>query len=330
MGLGRWPTVTIAEAREQAETARRLWRHGADPIAERKKQPKRDSQPTVAEMIFSCFEARKADLKDGGKAGGWLGPLTVHVIPKIGDVPVEQIDQHRLVTVFEPIWNTKPVVAKKALSRMNLTLKHAAAHGLTVDMQAAALAREILGKQEHVEKHFESLPYQEVPAFYAWLCTVPDISALALRLLILTAKRPGEVRLATFDEFDGNIWTLLPERTKSDREHKIPLSDEAMRVVEAARNIAVNDNLFSSYRGKPLSDAAMGKFMRTHGYDVHPHGFRSSFRTWCEDRTDADFAVMEASLGHAVDSGVVGAYQRSDRLEKRQNLMEGWSSFLVS
>jgi len=136
--------------------------------------------------------------------------------------------------------------------------------------------------------------------------------------------------MATFDELIGDVWHLPGERTKTGKEHRIPLTAEAMIVVEQAGDIATNEYLFSSYRDKPLSDAAMGKFMRTNGYEARPHGFRSSFRSWAEEMTDTPFEVKESALGHVVDSGVVGAYQRSDRLEKRRALMIDWQNFVLS
>ena len=330
MGLGRWPDVSIADARESAREARAQVRQGIDPIAERRRQRRSVSGATVAEMVESCFEAKKASLKNDGRAGGWMSPLSVHILPKIGSVPIAEIDQHQLKTVMEPIWHTKPEAARKALNRVKLVIKHAAALGLEVDQQAVANAKEMLGVQRRTVRHFPSLPYQEVPAFYQWLCSVTGTSALALRLLILTAARPGEVRQATFAEVEGDTWILPSERAKTNTEHRKPLTAEAQRVVEEARDIAVNEYLFSSYRGRPLSDAAMGKFMRTHGYEARPHGFRSSFRMWAEEQTDADYAVKEACLGHKVDTGVVGAYQRSDRLEKRRALLIEWQDFVLS
>lgn len=329
MGLGRWPEVSIAEAREQAGKARTRWRNGEDPIETRQQQRRSSRGLSVAEAIDGCFVARQAELKNDGKAGRWLSPLSVHIIPKIGKRPIEQIDQHILKQVLEPIWHTKAEVATKALSRMNLTLKHAAALGLEVDLQAVAKTKALLGKQRHVVQHIPSLAYSDVPKFYSWLTGVPGPTALALRLLILTATRTSEIRFASVEEIDGNIWTLPKERTKTGREHRVPLTDEALSVVAAARDIAVNEYLFSSYRGKPMSDMAMSKFMGRHNYEARPHGFRSSFRSWSEECTDAPFEVKEAVLGHAVDKGVVKAYQRSDRLEKRRLLLNSWTGFIV-
>tara|TARA_R110002124_G_scaffold231235_5_gene396537 strand:- start:26133 stop:27272 length:1140 start_codon:yes stop_codon:yes gene_type:complete len=330
MGLGRWPDVSIAEAREKAIEARSQLRSGNDPIVERDKLTRLISGTTVAEVIAGCFEARKAELKNDGIAGRWLSPLNVHIIPKIGKLPIEQLDQHELKSVMEPIWHDKPEAAAKALSRVNLAIKHAAALGLEVDMQAVSKAKALLGKQRRSVQHIPSMPYADVPSFYQWLAGQSKTSVLALRFLILTAARTSEVRLATFDEIDGDIWYLSAERTKTGREHRIPLTDEALRVVQLARDIAENEFLFSSYRGKPLSDAGMSKLMKEHDYEARPHGFRSSFRVWAEEQTEATFEVKEACLGHIVDGGVVGAYQRSDRLEKRRIITKKWSKFLLS
>lgn len=135
--------------------------------------------------------------------------------------------------------------------------------------------------------------------------------------------------MARFEEIEGDVWMLAAERTKSGVARKIPLTAEATAVVEDARAIAENDYLFASYGGKPLSDAAMAKLMKDHGHAARPHGFRSSFRSWAEDKTEASFELKETCLGHKVDTGVVEAYQRSDRMEKRRTLLENWSNYVT-
>lgn len=329
MGLGRWPDVSIAEARIKADDARRQLRDGIDPIIERQKQSIQSKRLTVAEAVESCFTARQAELKGDGKAGRWLSPLSVHVIPVLGNIPIENIDQHQLLRALKPIWHTKPSAAEKALNRMNLTIQHGAALGLDVDMQASQKARALLGKQRHEVTHIPSLIYEKAPEFYAWLCTKELMSALALRFLILTACRNSEVRFATFDEIVDDIWTLSSERTKTGKEHRVPLSDEAIRVVELARQYSNCELLFPTKSGKAISDAAMSSFMKREGFSERPHGFRATFRTWVEERTDTAYEVKETALGHKVDIGVVGAYQRSDRLEKRRVLMNEWARFLT-
>lgn len=200
MGLGSWPDVSIAEARESASVARKKLRQGTDPIQDRRTQRLRSNRLTVADAVQGCFEARQAELKGDGNAGRWMSPLSVHVLPKIGNLAIEDVDQHELKRVMEPIWHEKPDTARKAMNRMNLTLKHAAALGLEVDLQAVMKAQALLGKRRHEVKHIPSLPHQDAPAFYNWLCEKPLVSALALRFLILTVARTSEVRFATTAE----------------------------------------------------------------------------------------------------------------------------------
>lgn len=150
---------------------------------------RREERLSVAEAIERCFAARQAELKNDGQAERWLSPLSVHIVPKIGTTPIEDVDQHVLKKVLEPIWHMKPDTARKAMNRMNLTLKHAAALGLDVDLQAVMKAQALLGKRRHETKHIPSLLYQETPKFYRWLCAEDFGSALALRFLILTVAR---------------------------------------------------------------------------------------------------------------------------------------------
>ncbi len=329
MGLGRWPDVSIAEAREKAEAARRAAREGKDPLFERAKS-KRVAKPlTVKEVIDDCFEARKAELKGEGKNGKWMSPLLVHVIPKIGKYPIEEIDQHILKQTLGPIWHEKAESAEKALNRINIAMRHAAALGLSVDLQATMKAKALLGKQRRTTMHVPSMPYAKVPAFYKWLKEQTTVSASALRFLILTVSRTTEVRLSASPEFEEDIWTLPDERTKTGVGRRIPLVAEAREIVRDRVAASDTDFLFPAYRGQPISDAAMATLMKRAGLDARPHGFRASFRTWVEEQTDAQFEVKEACLGHVVDTGVVGAYQRSDRLEKRRALLRQWEAFLL-
>lgn len=329
MGLGPFPDVQLAEARERAATARRKVRDGIDPIAERQSEKLLSNRLSVEEAINGCLEARKAELKNDGAAGRWLSPLSVHVIPKIGNTAIEDVDQHVLLSVLKPIWHTKADTARKAINRLNLTMQHSAALGLDVDLQATLKAKALLGKSKHVPKHFPSMPYADVPTYYQQLCQQTFITALALRFLIVTAARSGEVRFASFSEIEDDVWTIPAERTKTKKEHRIPLTDEALRIIEEAGRLGATDHLFPSPTGKVLSDAAMSVFMKRERLKARPHGFRSTFRTWAENETDADWETKEMCLGHTVGSKVERAYQRSDLLEKRRKLLLNWSNFLL-
>ncbi|MFZ7093743.1 tyrosine-type recombinase/integrase [Primorskyibacter sp. 2E233] len=328
MGLGPWPEVSIADARARALQARAALRDGIDPVANRRKEQLSARRMTLKDAVDGCFKARQAELKADGAAGRWMSPLSVHVLPKFGAMAVEDIDQHVIKKILEPIWHGKADTARKAMNRLSLALKHAAALGLDVDLQATTKARALLGKQRHEVKHVPSIPYQEAPAFYQWLCAQPHQSCFVLRFMMLTAARTGEVRFATSDEVIDNVLVLPPERTKTKREHKIPLTDEALQVIEQAHKFEGSQLLFPSSKGKPLSDATMSRLMEREGYEARPHGLRSTFRSWAEECADAPFEVKEACLGHIVDKGVIAAYQRSERLQKRTELLIAWSEYI--
>jgi integrase len=330
MGLGRWPDVSIAEARELAAEARRKLRIGIDPIAQRAEGRKSVARLTVKQAVDSCFEARKAELKGDGEAGRWMSPLSIHVLPVIGKTAIEDVDQHVLKKALEPIWHSKADTARKALNRLSLTLKHAAAHGLEVDLQATMKVRALLGKQRHVSEHIPSMPYKDAPAFYRWLCEQTSAAALPLRFVMLTAARTGEVRHARHTYIDGEILTLPPEVTKTGREHRIPLTEETMSVIKAAKLSDDQDLLFPSPTGRTLSDATMSRLMERMGQKYRPHGFRATFRTWVEEQTDTPNEVAETALGHVVEGPVLRAYQRSDRMEKRRIVFELWERYLTT
>ncbi len=328
MGLGGWPSVGIAEARDRADQARRQLRDGKDPVNERAKALAKSRRLTTKQAINGCFKARQAELKHDGDAGRWMSPLTTHVLPKIGSLAIEDVDQHVIKRTLGPIWHDKPDTARKALNRINLTIKHAAALGLEVDMQAATKARALLGKQRHKHKHIPSLPYVDAPAFYKLLCSRNQMSCLALRFLMLTVCRTSELRFAMKSDIQGALLVLPGARTKTGVEHRIPLNAEAVSVVDHAERMQPSDRLFPAPRGGALSDAAMARFMEREKMETRPHGFRATFRTWVEETQDVPFEVAEACLGHVVDKGVVRAYQRSDRLEKRKKLLGAWEAFL--
>ena len=329
MGLGRWPDVSIAEAREHAAQARRKVREGVDPVALRAAARRKSKRLTVKDAIDQCFAARQAELKNDGTAGRWLSPLSIHVVPKIGTMAIEEVDQHVLKKTLEPIWHEKADTARKAMNRLNLTLKHAAALGLDVDLQAVMKAQALLGKRRHETKHIPSLPYHEAPKFYRWLCKQNFPSAFALRFLMLTVARTSEVRFAVPAEIDGDVWTLDATRTKTATVHRVPLSVEAQRVIDTRPVLAGSEFLFPSPRGKAMSDATMSRLMEREEMTARPHGFRATFRTWVEETTDTPFEVKETALGHQVGSEVERAYQRSDLLDKRRVLLQSWAEFLT-
>lgn len=334
MGLGRLSDVSLKEARLAAERWRAFAREGKDPIKERERQKRAAAREdhTLRSVALEAFEARKAELRGDGKAGRWFSPLELHVLPKIGKVPVEELDQRDIKNALAPIWHEKADTARKAMNRLNITLRHAAAMGLNVDVQATDKAKALLGKSRHEARNIPSMPWQDVPAFYESLSD-GTVTQLALRLLILTGLRSKPIRFCRLDQIDGDVWTVPAENMKARKgqevEFRVPLSGEALTIIEQAKPFERDGYLFPSERRGVISDATMSRMMERRGLEERPHGFRSSFRTWCAEATNTPEQVAEAAMAHVTGSKVERAYRRTDYLEQRRPLMERWAEYLT-
>lgn len=334
MGLGPFPDVSLAEARRLAEGARALVRDGADPIRHREKM-KREAQRNLhllRDVANDCFESRKTELKGDGVAGRWLSPITTHVLPKLGTVPIAEIDQTAIRDALKPIWHTKAKTAEKAIQRLGAIMTHGAALGLDVDLQACVKARALLGPQNHVVEHIDAVAWRDVPGFYASLGDATG--ELALKLLILTGVRSAPLRHLHESHLDGPVWTIPAMLMKGARgkteDFRVPLTPEALAVIAEARATARNGYLFPGNKGIPISDMAMSMLMRRRELDARPHGFRSSLRDWiAEVHTDTPHEVAEMMLAHQSDNKVVRSYRRTDFLDQRRALLEKWADHVT-
>jgi integrase len=331
MGLGGFPALGLADARKLADRWRKVAAAGRDPVKEREAEERaaRREDISLAVLTADAFEARKAELKGDGTAGRWLSPLTLHVLPKLGRVPVTDLDQRDIRDTLAPIWHTKADTAQKALHRLSIVMRHAAALGLDV---ATEKAKALLGKSRHVSKNIPAMAWADVPGFYASL-EEPTKTHLALRLLILTGMRSTPVRHIRLDQIDGDVWTVPAETMKGRRgateAFRVPLSREAQRIIDLARPHARNGFLFPNNRQGVISDMTLSRHMERRGLEARPHGFRTSLRTWLAEATDAPHEVAETMLAHVTDSGVVRAYRRTDYLEQRRALLERWADHLT-
>lgn len=218
------------------------------------------------------------------------------------------------------------------MNRLSICLRHAAALGLDVDLQATDKAKALLGKQRHKTTNIPAMPWHDVPAFYQSL-DGGSITELALRLLILTAVRSFPLRNLHLDQIEGDIWTIPAEAMKGRKDatsdFRVPLSQEAQAVVAQARPFARDGFLFPGVRRGVISDMTMGKFMERRKLIERPHGFRSSFRDWVAETTNTPHDVAETALGHVIGGTLERSYRRTDFIEQRQALMERWGSKLT-
>lgn len=334
MGLGSGSEVSLREAREAAERGRMMVRSNLDPIKERDRLRREAARNIhyLRDIALDAFESRKAELKGDGKAGRWFTPLELHVIPKLGGMLVADIDQNDIRDALAPIWHTKADTARKAMNRLGICLKHAAALGLDVDLQATAKAIALLGKQRHKAENIPALPWQDVPTFYAALSD-GSVTHLALRLLILTGVRSGPLRFIRGEQIAGDVWTVPGEAMKGRKgattDFRVPLSVEALAVIEQARRHERDGFLFPSVRKGVISDATMARLMQRAKMEARPHGFRSSLRDWIAEATEAPHDIAETILGHVVGGSVERAYRRTDFLDQRRILMERWSEHVT-
>lgn len=360
MGLGSYPDVGLAEARERVRELRRAQREGVDPIDQRRAADPRLKPATAMsfdEAAKRLIAAKSPEWKNAKHAHQWRTTLATYASPVLGKMPVDTIDVHHVVAVLAPIWSTKTETAKRVRMRIEAVLDWAkVAKQREGDNPArwAGNLSHLLAKPSKVAKveNQPALPYTDMPRFMAHLRTL-DGSARALEFLVLTATRSSEVRGATWDEIDmkAGLWTIPADRMKADREHVVPLSPQALALLDSLPRLHTSPLVFPSARGRELSENTLANRLRLmHEADVAaggpgyvdpkqrdadgnprvavPHGFRSTFRTWAEDCAHYPPNVVEAALAHSLKDKTEAAYNRADLRAKRAKLMADWASFI--
>ena len=330
LGLGSVRLVTLAQAREAAIANRRLARLGGNPLASR-----RHSVPTFEQAATKVFAMYRPNWKSAKQAAQWAASMHSYVYPKMGRMRVDGITTADVMAVLSPIWNTKHQTARRVRQRIGTVMKWAIAQGYRLDNPAGEALGAALPKQGGIQQHFKALPYGEVAG--AIRTVRQSEAAVAVKLgfefLVLTACRSGEMRGARWEEIDlgAGEWRIPLERMKHKRNHRVPLSARAREILAEARQIENSSKLvFPSPADRLLTDRDLSDCLRELGIAAVPHGFRSSFRDWAAESTDAPHAVMEAALSHVVRNQVEAAYARSDLFERRRVLMEQWAEFLAA
>ncbi|MDH5547133.1 MAG: tyrosine-type recombinase/integrase [Gammaproteobacteria bacterium] len=343
MGLGGYPTVSLARARINAAAARELARQGINPITARKLQP--TETPTFTTCAARYIRAHRRAWANPKHQRQWVRTLKTYARPIIGEMLVDQISTEDILKILQPIWTTKTETASRVQGRLENVFDFAIAHGRKDAFNPARWKGHLdkmLPKPSRVKKvvHHPAMPFAEVPDFLTKLAESKSISAKALAFLILTATRTGEVLGATWDEIDieNAVWTIPAERMKAKREHKVPLTGRVIQILNSLHRFADTPYIFPGLKkGKPMSNMALLKLMRDMGYgtaNTHgnyvPHGFRSSFRDWAGETTNHPSDVVEMALAHTIKNKVEAAYRRGDLFAKRIRLMEDWTTFLTS
>ena len=334
IGLGGWPIVSLAMARDRAFTNRRAVADGRDPLAHKRRR----TTPTFREASERALEANRPRWRNVKTSDNWIATMAKYVHPVFGDRRVDQIRREDVLRVLTPVWTAKPEIGRKVRQRIRATLAWAQAHGHVEHNLAGDAIDGALPSLPSVKAHFRALPYREVSAALEIIeASRASVSAKAcLRFVVLTACRSGEARLATWDEIDleAREWRIPESRMKTGIEHRVPLADAALDVVECVRSLRSSADLLfpsPSRSGKTLSDMTLTKILRDTGLADRAtvHGFRSAFRTWASERTSVPHAVCEMALAHRVGSDVERSYARSDLFEKRRGLMDQWAAYVT-
>lgn len=339
IGLGGYPQVSIAQAREAARVKRQLVSDGIDPILEKRAAESARRAATTKKMTFAEAADRYIAIQEPGwrnakHAWQWRNSLDKYVIPNIGRLDVGDIGITQVLSVLEPIWQTITETASRVRGRIELILAWADKRVERERLNPARWRGHLdtqLPRPSKVArpKHHKALSLAEMPLFITCLRDQDSMAARALEFAILTAARSGEVRHATCGELDldAKVWKIPADRMKGGREHRVPLSDAAMALLRSTPRMEGDDVIFQSPRSGPLNDSALLGVCRRIGADCVPHGFRSTFRDWCAEHTNVSREVAEMALAHAIGNEVEAAYRRGDLFEKRRVLMDEWAGF---
>jgi integrase len=333
MGLGGLDAVDLAEARDLAESARKLVAKRIDPIKARHATREVPTFGAVADQLLADVSSQWRNAKHRGQ---WKTSLETQAAT-LRPMKVDAITTDDVVKVLKPLWAKRPETASRLRGRIERVLAAAGARGFLSGSNPALwrghLDRLLPARQRLSRGHHKALSFAKVPAFMAALRKREAVAALALEFLILTAARSGEVLGARWPEIDmgAKVWTVPAERMKAAKEHRVPLSAAALRVLKNVKPLRNGDHVFPGPReGKPLSIMAMAMLMRRMGVGATVHGFRSAFRDWAGEVTTFPREVAEAALAHGVGDKVEQAYRRGDALAKRSRLMAAWARFCAT
>lgn len=336
IGLGSYPEVTLAEARERAAEFRRMVRDGLDPIHERKKA--RRAATTFKMAAEACWAERLPTYKNQKHGQQYITTLRTYAYPSIGDLPIAEVDHSHVKELLKPIWLEKKETARRVLQRIADVCTWAASEGLRDGELPKSVVRRGLSKQKIRQKNFAAVPIEEAPAIYAKLKAMDNAKANALRFQILTALRPGVGRTALWSEIDrqNGLWIIPAERMKTDEEHIVPLPPGALEIVNLIAGIPTLDEEGSPFlfpsptmpKRKAISDTSCMNVLKGLYKDSTLHGWRSTFEDWAAEYTDFAEYIIDAAMAHKLEDDVKAAYRRTKFLEERLKLMTAWDDFL--
>ncbi len=340
MGLGGYPDVTLARAREAARDARAAIKGGVDPIEAGRKARSMLRSGQKTRMTFrnaadAYVAAHGSAWRNSKHRDQWTSTLSTYAYPVLGSLDVSRIESAHVLRVLEPIWIEKTETATRLRGRVERVLDWATAREFRTGPNPARWRGhldKLLANPGQLRRvvHHKALAVDAMPAFMGRLKNAEGLGARALEFAILTAARSGEVRGALWAEIDMEeaVWTVPAERMKAGKEHRVPLSRAALAVLQSQRPGHRDTAVFRAPSGGPVSDMTLSAVLRRMGEDAVPHGFRSTFRDWIAERTTYPNELAELALAHTIGNKVEAAYRRGDMIAKRRQLMEDWAAFI--
>ena len=328
IGLGSFPVVTLADAREAALDKLRDARAGNDP-----RSSQLSSLPIFRDAADSAYKMLAPTWRGDKTGRQWHSYMERYINPTLGSIRIHAVTTSDILRVLTPLWNEKRATAVKVRVFVGGVMKHAVAQNWRADNPAGeSLAAGLPKNRKAPTNHHKALEHSEVPNAMRKIRASNERAAsrLLVEFTVLTAVRSGEARLATWNEIDHDTdtWMIPGERMKAGRAHSIPLSTRAAAILDEARGLGGGEYVFSTSQGKALSVNAHRRLLLAEGIKADMHGFRSSFRAWCAD-TGQDREIAEAALAHTVGNQTEQAYQRSNMLERRRQLMQKWSDYIL-
>lgn len=336
-GLGTYPAVSVAEAREAALESRSTFRAGGDPSrAGKALAALKTAVPTFSDLAVTTHADREAGWRNEKHRAQWLSSLRRHAFPAIGAMPVDKITAADVRDLLMPIWHERPETARRVMQRIGTVLDLAHTKGYRPSEAPMRSIGRGLPRQSKRDRHHAALPYADVPALMAKLRESDTSGRWALRFLTLTAARSGEVRGATWDEIDftAETWSVPADRMKAGKVHVVPLSAPALEILHAAvkgrRGIA-SEPIFPGPSGNALSDMTLGKVLRTAvGGRWTVHGMRSAFRDWAANETEYPGEIAETALAHVNPNKSEKSYRRTIYFDKRRRMMADWATYATA
>lgn len=342
IGLGPYPAVSLAQAREKARAKREQLASGESIVITKAQARKVALAEAASSVLFreaalAMIQAKRVEWSNPKHAQQWTNTLETYAFPVIGSVPVSEIDVAMILQVLEPIWYEKPETASRVRGRIEAAIDYACVkHQLKMDNPARWKGHldVLLPAKAKVRKvvHHKAVPWRTAREAAVAILRSPGVASRCLMFTLLTGCRSGEALRMNISEvdFDRGVWTIPEERMKARREHSVPLSQQALMILAGVTPNA-EGLVFVSSQSKTgeFSDAAMCAVMDRLGIDATTHGWRSTFRDWGSETTEYPNEMLEMALAHTIENKAEAAYRRGDMLERRRPLMQEWADYVM-